>query len=106
MSALEDEVAALREKLVELTERVRLTATAERFLAGDHEIKRGDYFVKWGAHGGGDEPSRLSYITSDGKWCYGNTEYGDRDQQRKHARLYTIAEVAEIIALAQRGGTP
>lgn len=98
MTTLEQRIEVLELEITELRERVRLDATAERFLAGDHEIRTGDFFIKYK----GSEPSRLSYITSDGKWCYGSTEYGDRDQQRRHARLYTIAEVAEILARALR----
>ena len=107
MSDLEAEVEALHKQLRDLAERVRLHAVAERFIAGNHEIRLGDAFL----HGKrrypaeSSEPSYLQNISSYGRWTYtanGYTaEYNDRDQQSRHERLYTIAEVAEILARAE-----
>jgi hypothetical protein len=96
---LEEEVAELRAKLVDITERVRLDAVAEAFIAGNHHIREGDYFLLYN-----DAPTRLSSVSSEGKWTY----YDGRNtvepfrvpRPNEYDRLYTIAEVAEIVAKA------
>lgn len=96
---LEEEVAGLRAQLNALGQRVRLHSVAERFVAGDHEIRLGDYFL---LHR--ETPTRLSYVSSEGKWTYFDgthvVEPHRTPRQEDHARLYTIAEVAEILAKA------
>ncbi len=94
---LEAEIADLRQRMGALAERVRLDAVAKAFLAGCHEIREGDYFLR----NGDDHATRLNNVSSDGKWTYDSTEWGDRDQQQHHKRLYTIEEVAEIVAKAR-----
>lgn len=93
MSALENEVEALRAALADLAERVRVDAVAEEFLAGAVEWRVGDYFTD------GCTTRRIDNISSDGKWtcdgCEARPRYwGDVE------RLYTRAEVAAIIAKA------
>lgn len=93
MKTLEEQVADLRDELRALAERVRLDAVASAFLAGAHEIREGDCFLRYG-----DQPTQLDHISSDGKWTYDSHEWNERDPQRHHRRLYTIEEVAEIVA--------
>lgn len=98
-TTLESEVAALRAQFIALSERVRLTATAERFLAGEHPIRVGDYFLLYE-----DFPTRLSNVSSEGKWTYFDGHHSVEPfripRPGDHERLYTIAEVAEIVARA------
>jgi hypothetical protein len=98
-TSLEDEVIKLREQLDALQERVRLSAVAERFIAGNHEI-RDDDNVRFS-----DGHVAHVHIASGeiGKWTF-------TDRQGRYVepfrvppedgieRLYTIAEVAEILA--------
>ncbi len=94
---LEKEVAELRARLDALSERARLGAVAEAFLRGDHAVREGDYFL---LHG--DFPTRLSNVSSEGKWTYfdgRNTVEPFRiPDPCEYPRLYTIEEVAEILA--------
>jgi hypothetical protein len=98
---LEDEVAELRTRLTALEERVRLDAVAEAFLRGDHAVRERDYFLLWG-----DCPTRLSRVSSEGKWTYfdgrNSIEPHRIPEPTEYERLYTIAEVAEIVAKAAR----
>jgi len=100
MTDLEQEVRALRQRLELLEERVRLDAVAEMFLAGDHSVREGDYFLY------GSLPTRLISVSSEGKWTFfdGNNvvEPFRIPRPTDHERLYTIAEVAEILAKAAR----
>jgi hypothetical protein len=98
MTDLEKEVAELRARLDVLAERVRLDAVAEAFIAGRHEIREGDYFLRFGDH----HATRLNNISSDGKWTYDSTEWGRDQTNLGHKRLYTIEEVAEILAKSKR----
>lgn len=103
MSKLEDEIAALRTQLEDLAERVRLDAVAESFLRGKHPIRQGDFFRLWR----GDFATRRSFNGSeDGKWLYFDgyhtTEPHRIPEPDDHERLYTIAEVAEIVAKARK----
>lgn len=96
---LEEQVEELHKQLDALTERVRLTATAERFIAGTHEIRGGDCIRLDDGHA----TNVYSINDHDGKWTY-------RDRRGHHVeafrvppedgieRLYTIPEVAEIVA--------
>jgi hypothetical protein len=99
-TALEQEVAALRMRLDEVAERVRLDAVAEAFLRGDHSVRAGDCFL---LHG--DKPTRLYSVSSEGKWTYDDgrncVEPFRIPEPTEYPRLYTIAEVAEILAKAK-----
>ena len=95
---LEDEVTELREKLAQLEKRVRLSCVAERFIAGDHEIRSND-FVQFD-----DDHAAQVYISKDtGKWLY-TDRHGHRIEPFRVPpedgirRLYTIEEVGEIVA--------
>ena len=96
-TALEIEVAALRQQLASLEERVRIDAVAEMYIAGKHHVRQGDFFIM-----SSGDPARLSSVSSEGKWTYYNgsrtTEYSRIPRPDEYERLYTIAEVAEIIA--------
>jgi hypothetical protein len=99
MTALEREVAELRKRLTCLEERVRLDGAAERFLAGDDEIREGDFFLLFR----GRQATRLDSISSCGKWTYHDPNRGyiePHDVPTDVQRLYTRAEVAEILAKA------
>jgi hypothetical protein len=111
MTELELEVEELRRKLNELADRVRLSAVAEAFMRGSHEIRERDYFLL-SPH----VPTRLTNVSSDGKWTYWDGHHVSEPhripEQGEYERLYTIAEVAEIVAKvkaesqgASRGGS-
>jgi uncharacterized protein YceH (UPF0502 family) len=102
MSDLEAEVMALRRQLDELAERVRLDAVADAFIRGAHEIREGDNFL---LHGG--FPTKLTNISSDGKWTFFNGAHTIEPFRTPTdcERLYTIAEVAEIVAKLERSET-
>jgi len=97
MTDLETEVAELRARLDDLTERVRLDVVARAFLDGDHAVREGDYFLLYD-----DTPTRLCNVSSEGKWTYfdgHNTVEPFRiPSPTEYPRLYTVAEVAEILA--------
>ena len=99
-TTLEEEVAALRAQLDDLAERVRLDAVAGAFLRGEHTVREGDYAVI------DDFPTRVSSIASNGKWTYFNgrnvTEPFRVPPSDDIQRLYTVAEVAEIVAKARK----
>lgn len=102
MTDLENEVAALRAQLDNLAERVRIDAVATAFLRGDHAVHEGDYAVI-------DRfPTKVDSISREGKWTYFNgrnyIESGRVPPSDDVQRLYTVAEVAEIVAKATRGG--
>ena len=95
-SALEQQVDALRVQLTQLAERVRIDAVAEMFLAQNHDVREGDYFLLHGF------PTRLSNVSSEGKWTYydghNSVEPFRIPKPDEYERLYTVAEVAEIVA--------
>ena len=101
ISDLEAQVKELRTQLKQLAERVRLDAVAEAFIDGNHEIREGDYFLLRGTF-----PTQLSNVSREGKWTYfdghHSIEPGGVPDPGEHDRLYTIAEVAEIIARMTR----
>lgn len=96
---LERQVDELRTALEALAERVRLSSVAEAFLCGDHEIREGDYFLL-----DVGRPTQLKGINGEGKWSY----FDDRNfiepfripKPGDYDRLYTAAEVAEVLAKA------
>jgi hypothetical protein len=102
MTKLEEEIAELRDRLNDLAERVRLDAVAEQFYCGTHEIREGDYFILEGS----TFATRLASVSSDGKWTYFNGKNSIEPfripEPDENERLYTIAEVAEIVARAKR----
>lgn len=103
---LEDEISTLREQLTALQERVRLTAVAEKFLAGDHEI-RDDDFVRFPSN----HAARIHISAYSGKWTYADRHGSCIEPFRVPPedgieRLYTIAEVAEILARHQVRNVP
>jgi hypothetical protein len=109
-SKLEIEMEALRTRLNEVAEQVRLNAVAEAWLAGNHDIRQGDYFLL-----NKETPTQLYSVQkwrdehgniNDGKWTYrdshGSTIEPHRiPDQADHDRLYTKTEVAAIIALVK-----
>ena len=101
MTDLEKKLQALQAEMRELAERVRLDAIAKSFLAGEHEIREGDFFLlnEWTA-------TKLTNVSSEGKWTYfdghSTIEPFRIPTKGDHERLYTIAEVAEILAMKMR----
>lgn len=99
MTNLEAQVRELRAQLEQLTERVRLDAVAGAFLKNVHEIREGDYFLY-----NGTLPTRLNSISSEGKWTFFDGHHVIEPfrvpRPGEHDRLYTIAEVAEIVSRA------
>ena len=95
-TTLEVEVAELRQKVDVLAERVRLDAVASAFLGGAHPVRVGDYCVIDGF------PTRLSSVSSEGKWTYFNGRNSIEPFRVPPSsdiqRLYTVDEVAEIVA--------
>lgn len=98
----ETEVAELRARLVDLAERVRVSAVAERFAQGDHRPREGDFFLYSESSAArlwmkrDDEYERKWGINCDGRSWEGPTpSYFDTLK-----RLYTVDEVAEIVANA------
>ena len=93
---LEIEVADLRRRLVSVEERVRLDANAHAFLRSDPRVREGDCCLIDGF------PTRVSSISSQGKWTYfdgrNSVEPFRVPPSDDIQRLYTTAEVAEIIA--------
>lgn len=98
---LSDEVRELRRYLNNLAERVRLDEVADAFLRSDHAIAAGDYFLYYK-----NTPTRLTNVSSEGKWTFFDGTHTIEPHrvpdQADHERLYTIAEVAEIIAKARK----
>jgi len=100
-SSLEAEVRALRAQLDVLAERVRLDAVAARFVAADnHEIRSGDCVRFSDGHA-----AHVRIAEHSGKWTYtdrhGHCIEPDRvPPEEGIERLYTIAEVGEIVAKA------
>ena len=96
---LEIEVADLRRRLVSVEERVLLDANAQAFLHGDYRVREGDYCLIDGF------PTRVSSISSQGKWTYFNGRNSVEPFRVPPSddiqRLYTAAEVAEIVAKVQ-----
>lgn len=98
-TSLERDVAELKTRIADLEERVRIDAVAEAFIVGKHDVREGDYFLL-----NERTPSRLDSIEpSSGKWTYRNA-HGNYVEPYEvpapdwYQRLYTIAEVAEIVA--------
>jgi hypothetical protein len=98
---LELEVEALRQRINEIAERVRVDAVAKAWLAGNHDIREGDYFLL-----NGDYVTKLDRVSREGKWMYtdraGCIEPFRIPDQADHDRLYTKAEVAEIVSCVAR----
>lgn len=100
MTKLEIEITALRAQLHDLAERVRLDEVANAFLREERTIREGDYVMI------DDFPTRVSRISSEGKWTYFDgsnvVEPFRVPPSDDIERLYTTAEVAEIVAKARR----
>lgn len=97
--SLRDEMQELGKALSKLSARVQLDEAAEQFIASNHEIREGDYFVL-----PGQWPTRLDNVSSDGKWTFQERDRYIEPFVRPTdvQRLYTIAEVAEIVAKVRR----
>ena len=97
---LEIEVSDLRRRLAAVEECVRLDANAHAFLRGDPRVREGDYCVIDGFS------TRVISISSEGKWTYFNgrntVEPFRVPPSDDIQRLYTVAEVAEIVAKARQ----
>lgn len=100
MSKLEEEIIMLRRQLEDLAERVRLDDVADAFMRGEHVVRAGDCVVIAGLL------TRVGNISSEGKWTYFNgrnvVEPFRVPPSDDIERLYTIAEVAEIVAKARK----
>lgn len=97
-STLELEIDEVRERLKELHRRVRIDDAARRFIQLDHEVRSGDYVKFSDGYG-----VRVSIDDFDERWTYtdrnGHTiEHGRIPPEDGIERLYTLAEVEEIIA--------
>lgn len=96
-----EELRALQHAMRNLARRVELDAVAEAFVKGDHSIQEGDHFLYYGS-----TPTRLQNINSEGKWTFWDghhcVEPHAIPRQEDHRRLYTIEEVAEIVAKARK----
>lgn len=94
---LRERVDQLQRELTELSERVRISDVADAFLRGEHPIAAGDYFLL--DHG---TPTKLLSISHEGKWTYFDgrqvIEPFRVPRPDQYERLYTQAEVAEILA--------
>lgn len=94
---LRDRVDRLQRELTDLSERVRLSDVADAFLRGEHPIAAGDYFLL--DHG---TPTKLLSISDEGKWTYFDgrqvIEPFRVPRPDQYERLYTRAEVAEMVA--------
>ena len=99
MARLQSEIDQLRAQLDALEQRVRIHDAAESFIAGEREIREGDYMLADGF------PTRLDDVSSEGKWTYRDRhKYAEHGRRPEAERLYTVAEVAEIVArVAGRG---
>jgi hypothetical protein len=101
VSKLSDEVAELRSRLTALTERVQLDDVADAFLRSEHTIREGDHFLYYK-----EFATKLQNVNSEGKWTFFDGHHSVEPHripnQADHERLYTIAEVAEIVAKARR----
>lgn len=93
--SLESEIEALRAALSVLAERVRIDAVAEEFLAGAVEWRVGDCFTD------GYQMCRIDNISSEGKWTCGGVEARPKWWANAE-RLYSHAEVAEIVAKVRK----
>lgn len=101
-SSLEAKVEKLYIELHDLAKRVRIDAIAERFIRGDHAIRSGDYVKFSDGHA-----ARVDMSNSEGRWLYRDRrgsliEPFAVPPENGIERLYTIAEVAEIIAQLSR----
>ena len=102
MTDLEKKLQEIQAEMRVLAGRVQMDAVARSFMTGSHEIREGDYFLLYGSH-----PTRLSNVSSEGKWTYVDAQgrciepFATPDP-KSHERLYTIAEVAEILAMKAR----
>lgn len=100
LTPLEIEVADLRRRLAAVEERVRIDANAHAFLRGDPRVLEGDYCLIDGF------PTRVASISSEGKWTYFNGRNSVEPFRVPPSddvqRLYTVAEVAEIVAKVRR----
>lgn len=104
ITELDLEIRALRARInriadeVKLDERLRLDDVAQSFIEASHEIRAGDFVRFSDGHA-----ARIFSINSDGKWHYldrhGHSVEPFRvPPEEGIERLYTISEVAAIIA--------
>ena len=101
MTELEKRLRTLQAEMRDRAERVRLDAVTRSFLSGEHEIREGDVFLLWKS-----TPTKLTNVSSEGKWTYFDGVHTIEPfripDKGDHERLYTIAEVAEILAVKAR----
>jgi len=101
-------IEKLRNEVMQVFEDFNRTNVAQSFLRGERTIRVGDNFLMDGVF-----PTRLINIGSEGKWTYFDgshvTEPFAIPQPNQHQRLYTIAEVEDIVGIealaATAGGT-
>lgn len=101
VTPLENEVVLIRNLLDDVSERVRVSVVAREFLkdSSNWQPRNGTYFLL-----DGDHPTRLSNISSDGKWTYydrggSQIEPFKIPDTKNNPRLYTVEEVAEILSI-------
>lgn len=102
---IKQELREMRVRLALLEQHLRINIAAEQFLANEHKINEGDY-VKF-------SDGHAAHITNindhDGKWTYMDRR-GHRIESFRVPpedgieRLYTIAEVGEILARGLQAG--
>lgn len=104
-SAITAEIAELRTRLDRLEALAAIHVAADDFLSGDHAIRSRD-FVRFD-----DGHAARVCISGEGKWTY--TDRNGRyiepfrvPPEEGIERLYTIAEVAEILARVRDGHSP
>lgn len=106
MTPLEQEVEALHAQLKDLNDRVRLDAVAQAFLQNNHASRPGDFFLY------GESPAKLYSLYDDNvhgfpnRWrvsCGSQSWDGPiHGEITDYQRLYTAAEVAEVVAKITR----
>ena len=104
-SKIEEEVDDLRARLSALSERVRLSEVARRFVEGDHEVRDGDFVRFDDGHA-----ARVRINGHDAKWTYldrhgHHVEPFRVPPEEGIERLYTIQEVGEILERARGQAT-
>jgi hypothetical protein len=94
---------AMRARMDDIAERVRLDEIARRYVEGNHEIRTGDFVRFSDGHA-----TRVSISRHDGRWTFTDRnghhiEHFRIPPEPLIERLYTIPEVGEIVAKVARG---
>lgn len=102
VTELQQQLSDLQRQMSALSERVRLDAVAESFLRNEHEVSCGDFVRFSDGHA-----AKIWISSGEGKWTYTDRHGHCVEPFRVPPedgieRLYTIAEVAEILAKARK----